>query len=237
MRRASLVAIAVFFASCSFSAQFVFALQSSHYHFDEVDLGGGGFGQSSSTNFQAFDTTGDLAIGNSSSSNFQVESGSRTPHDPTLSFVVNSTGANFGSFTASGPTTTTATFTVSDYTSYGYVVQVLGNPPTNGGHTISAMGSTDISHPGTEQFGINLVANTSPSVGANPNNGSFGFGAAATNYNTANNFRYVNGETIAMAPKSSGSTVYTLSYLVNVTSLTPGGQYTSDQTIVVTGTY
>jgi hypothetical protein len=85
---------------------------------------------------------------------------------------------------------------------------------------------------------MNLVANTSPiSFGANPDHGQFGFGSASTNYGTANNFRFVNGETIASAPKSSGQTIYTISYLVNVNSLTPGGNYTSSQTLICTGTF
>jgi hypothetical protein len=103
---------------------------------------------------------------------------------------------------------------------------------------IDPLTTASTSQTGVEQFGVNLVANTLPvSVGANPNNGQFGFGEAATNYNTSNSYRYVSGEAIAKAPKSSGLTTYTLSYLVNVDSLTPGGQYTSNQTLVVTGTY
>jgi hypothetical protein len=91
---------------------------------------------------------------------------------------------------------------------------------------------------GIEQFGINLVANTIPSsVGANPDHGDFGVGSAALNYDSPNIFRYVSGETIASSPKTSGLTRYTISYLVNVESLTPGGQYKTNQTIIVTGTF
>jgi hypothetical protein len=230
--------MSIFLVGCTVSAPDASALQSSSYHFDEIDVGNGGFGQSSSANFKSYNSTGDLAIGSSSSASYQVEAGPKTPHDPTLSFVVNGTGANFGSFTASGPSVTTTTFSVSNYTSYGYVVQIIGSPPANGNHTISAMAATGSSQSGVEQFGINLVANTLPvSVGANPNNGQFGFGTAAANYGTSNKYRFVSGETIASAPKSSGVTTYTLSYLANVSSLTPGGQYTSNQTLVVTGTY
>lgn len=194
--------------------------------------------QSSSASYQASSSTGDLAVGNSGSANFQVDAGSQTTNDPALSFSMNNSGVNFGSFTPSSATTTTATFTVSNYTSYGYVVQIAGNPPSNGSHTITAMNTASTSQPGFEQFGINLVANTLPvSVGANPNNGQFGFGSASPNYGTSNSYRYVSGETIATAPKSSGSTIYTISYLVNVGSLTPGGKYTSNQTLIVTGTY
>jgi hypothetical protein len=213
-------------------------LQSTNYRFDETAIGAGGLIQSSSNSFQAGTAVGDLGVGNAASSNFQIEAGSKTTDDPALAFAFINADVNFGSFSATTPATATATFSVSNYTSYGYVVQIIGDAPTNGTHTIDAMATTDESQPGTEQFGINLVANTSPiSFGANPDQGQFGFGVAAPNYATSNEFRYVSGETIASAPKSSGVTVFTISYLVNVGTLTPGGQYISDQTIVVTGTY
>lgn len=213
-------------------------LQSSNYRFDESAIGSGGLIQSSSANYQATDSVGDLATGNAASTNFQVNAGSKTTNDPSLSFAINSSAVNFGNFTASGATVTTANFSISNYTSFGYVVQIVGTSPSNGSHVIPAMATTAASLIGVEQFGINLVANTSPvSVGANPDNGQFGFGVASANYGTSNMYRYVSGETIASAPKSSGVTTYTLSYLVNVAGLTPGGQYTSNQTLIVTGTY
>lgn len=214
------------------------SLKSSNYRFDETAVGAGGLNQSNSTNYQSSASTGDLSVGNTASGGYQIETGSQTTNDPTLSFALNSANVNFGSFTASSASVTTANFSVSNYTSYGYVVQIAGTPPSNGAHTLDAMAIKGPSQAGIEQFGINLVANTLPtSVGANPNNGQFGFGVAAPAYATSNEYRYVNGETIAFAPKSSGVTSYTLSYLINVASLTPGGQYKSDQTLIVTGTY
>jgi hypothetical protein len=214
------------------------SLQSAHYQLDESTVGSGGLIQSTSSNLQSVESLGDAAIGNSSSTNFQVESGSQTTADPVLGFSVNNGSASFGIFSPSTAATTSSTFSVSDYTSYGYAVQLVGTPPTNGAHTITPMATTDVSRTGVEQFGINLVANTLPaSVGANPDHGLFGVGDASPNYATSNNYRYVSGETIASAPKSSGVTTYTISYIVNVTPLTPGGQYTSNQAIVCTGTY
>lgn len=217
-------------------------LQSPNYQFDESSIGTGGLTQGSSTNFRIESATGDLAVGAAASSNYQVEAGSRTSPDPTLTFSVDNANANLGQFSASAASTATASFSIINYTSYGYVVQLVGEPPKYGSNEISAMTATAASQPGIEQFGVNLVANTSPtSFGANPDNGTtpndFGFGEIAPNYATPNQFRYVSGETIASAPKSSGKTAYTLSYLVNVTALTPSGTYTSDQTLVVTGTY
>ncbi|MDN5275391.1 MAG: exported protein of unknown function [Candidatus Saccharibacteria bacterium] len=212
--------------------------QSTNYQLDETTVGSGGLIQSSSTNFKTSNAVNDLAVGNATSANFQVEAGSQTTHDPTLSFDIQNMDVNFGKFSASTPAVSSATFSVKNYTSYGYVVQLVGNAPTNGTHVINPLGSTTASLPGTEQFGVNLVANTSPqSIGANPQNGAFGFGEIAPSYSTANMFRYVSGETIALAPKSSGETLYTLSYLVNVDNLTPGGIYTSNQTLIVTGRY
>jgi hypothetical protein len=213
-------------------------LESTNYRFDESAIGSGDLVQSSSANYSVTSTSGDLAIGSASSTNYNIDAGSKTSPDPTLSFSIPSGDVNFGNFTASNAATTTTTFSVSNYTSYGYVVHMFGDPPTNGAHQIAPMTTTGFSDVGTDQFGINLVANTSPvSFGANPDQGQFGFGTATANYNTSDQFRFVSGEAIASAPKSSGVTTYTISYLVNVASLTPGGKYNSNQTLVVTGTY
>jgi hypothetical protein len=215
-----------------------FALQSTNYNFVETSLGGNGLLNSQSANFQASGSGAVLGIGNSAGVNFQLNAGNLTTNDPALSFAVNSSNINLGSFSAGVTAVATTSFQVINYTSYGYVVQALGTSPTKGSHTITAMSSTGPSQAGTEQFGINLVANTSPvSLGANPDHGLFGFGSASSNYGTANNYRFVSGETIASAPQSSGQTIYTISYIVNVNSLTPGGEYSGSQTILCTGTY
>lgn len=213
-------------------------LKSPTYTLREGSIGSGSLNQSSSDNYRITDATGDIGIGNSSSSNYNLSAGSKTPVDPTLSFEITSGAINFPAYSASSASMTTSTFKVLNYTSYGYVVQIAGTSPANGTHSIPALTSTSSSTPGTEQFGINLVANTAPSnIGANPNNGGYGFGQAAPNYATPNMYRFVSGETIATAPKSSGETIYTISYLVNVAGLTPGGQYNANLTLIVVGTY
>lgn len=237
------IVVALLMSMSLFQAAAAETLQSTNYKFDEATVGAGNMNQASSTNFQASSSFGDLGVGNSASGNFQIEAGSQTTPDPTLSLAILTTNANFGLFSASTPTIATSSFAVLNYTSYGYAVQLTGTPPSNGAHTITGMGTTATSQPGIEQFGINLVANSQPSsFGANPDNGQFGFGQVGTgsgdtSYSTPNEFRYVSGETIASAPKSSGKTIYTISYLVNAAGITPGGQYISNQTLIVTGTY
>ena len=230
------VSILVALSTCAFAQ--AATPQSTNYRFDESSIGVSGLGQSSSTNFRGETAAGNAAAGPSASSNFQTQAGSRTSPDPYLTVSLDSNNANFGSFSPSVASTATSTFSVINYTSYGYVVQIAGRPIKYDTHEIAAMGSNATSQAGVEQFGVNLVANTAPiSFGANPNNGSFGYGSIAPNYATPNQFRYVSGETVAQADKSSGKTNYTMSYLVNVSSLTPGGVYTGDQTLIVTGTY
>jgi hypothetical protein len=217
---------------------FADSLKSTNYQFVEQSLGASGTVGSQSANYKSDSAIGILGLGNSASTSIQVNAGNITTGDPALTFIVNSGVVNFGDFSASVATTATSTFEVLDYTSYGYIVQIFGNPPTRGSHTITALTTATTSQTGTEQFGINVVANTSPaSVGANPDNGQFGYGQAATNYNTSNHYRYVSGDIIANGPRSSGQTTYTISYLINVNELTPGGDYTSGQTLLCTGTY
>ena len=236
--KAGMYLVGIILCSVGFLGAMAEALQSSHYQFNETSLGGIGTTKTQSTGFQALTSGGIIGFGSSVGITKQVATGHETTSDPALSFAVASSSLNFGNFSAGTTSTTTSTFAVSDYTSYGYVVQVLGSAPSNGGHTITTMSSTGVSTAGTEQFGINLVANTSPSsLGANPDHGQFGFGSATSNYGTTNNYRFVSGETIASAPKSSGVTVYTISYIINVSSITPGGQYAGSQTILCTATF
>lgn len=214
------------------------ALQSTNYRFDETAIGTSNIIESSSDNYSVNPAIGDLGVGNAVSNNFQVEAGTRTDPDPVLSFTVDTAAADFGAFSAGTTATAETTFSVTNYTSYGYVVLIEGQPPTNGSHVIEPLTVPSAAVIGSEQFGINLVANTLPtSLGANPANGSFGFGEAAPQYDSSNQYQFNSGDIIARAPKSSGKTTYTISYIANVEPLTPGGQYRSDQTIIVTGTY
>jgi hypothetical protein len=231
-------AIVIFVILCVASTTLADPLKSTNYEFEEQALGGVGQTDTSSADYQAAESGGILGFGNSADATMQINAGNTTTNDPALSFAIDTPNVSFGNFSTSTTAVATSTFQVSNYTSYGYIVQITGTAPTYGAHTITSMSTTGLSQTGVEQFGINLVANTLPvSLGANPNHGQFGVGSAAANYNTTNNYRFVSGETISSAPKSSGMTIYTISYIVNVNNFTPGGQYTSNQTIICTGTY
>lgn len=217
-----------------------YAISSNNYKIEEDFLGGGGHTQSSSASFQAEDTLGATAAGEAVGALFKAFSGATTTSDPSLSFIVETSNVNLGALSTSLARTGTATFSTLNYTSYGYNVQTIGNPPDNGSHTLTAMAG-GVSQTNTEQFGINLVANTSPAtLGADPlqlPDSATSFGVAAPGYSTANNYKYASGDTIASAPKSSGKTTYTISYIANISNNTPGGSYSGKQTLICIGTY
>lgn len=214
---------------------------SSNFKVEEDFVGGGGLIDESSANFHAKESIGDVAVGESGSTNFQTNNGFTTTNDPTLSFLVTGSSIDFSTLSPSTTATGTATFSVKNYTSWGYVVLTTGQP-VNGNHTLAPMTTAGSSQTGVEQFGINLVANTSPTTfGAVPvqvPSSSFSNGVAASGYNTANTYKYVDGDTVASAPKSSGETDYTISYIANVNATTtPGGKYLMNHQLIVVGTY
>lgn len=218
-----------------------FAATSPSYEIQEDTFSSGGNVQSTSPNYQQRDAIGSLGVGNSASTNQQIESGYITTNDPTLQFIVNTSSVNLGSLSIGSTSTGVATFSVKNYVSSGYIVTLTGAPPTNSGHPLNPLASPTASLPGTEQFGINLVANTNPIVfGADPvqvPTSTFSYGQAAPGYSTTNLYQYNSGDTIAQALKQSGQTDYTISFIANIGSLTPGGQYTTELNLVVVGTY
>jgi hypothetical protein len=48
---------------------------------------------------------------------------------------------------------------------------------------------------------------------------------------------YRDGDAIAFSPKSSGDTRYTISYIFNISNVTPAGTYTMAQSLVATSTF
>lgn len=217
-----------------FTAAFspVYAQSSStNYKVEESFFGTGGELDASSPNYKARQSAGELTMGNAASANYQFQAGYNTTDVPLLEFAVNGGEYDLGNIDASITGSAVATFTVRNYLSSGYVVLVHGQPPSTvfgNAHTLAPLGSPTPSQSGVEQFGLNLVDNTVPNIGANPSqlpDSTFGFGAAASGYDTADLFKFANGDTIAFSNKSSGQTNYALSIIANVDRSTPAGQY------------
>jgi hypothetical protein len=169
--------------------------------------------------------------------------------EETLTFCVyeggtcaSQTGDNIvdlGILTTANPKSGTSKFEVATNASQGYVVTYNGATLTSGSFTIDGFGvGGATSSAGTEQFGINLRSNTTPSVGADVA-GSAPIGTYTAPYGTANTFAF-NPSTTTQIAQASGpvnTSTYTVSYVANIASLTETGTYTTTLTYVCTATY
>lgn len=246
-----------------FAPGLAYAQQSSsgHYSVNEVIFGTGGqdycpklTGETSIGAYCAIATAGELTIGNTKSTQFQAYGGFNTARAPFIEVDMLQPVVDLGVIKTTKTGYGTAQLQVKAYLTSGYAMQIYGSTPTNGTYSIAAMSSLGASTMGTEQFGMNLAANSvvlQPAMAAT-NFGSaptqdpdttFAFGYANNDtgsnmvYNTANSFKYTSGDIIAKSSASSSFTKYTLSYIMNITALTPGGSYSTNQTIVATATY
>jgi hypothetical protein len=213
---------------------------SSSYQVNEVFFGTGGELHACSTTYCSKQAAGEATAGTTTGTAYKAQGGFNTDRTPYLQFIVNSSNTDIGVLTTGSTATATGTFSVKNYLSSGYSVITASNPPQNGSYTMNALSSPAASTTGTEQFGMNLVANTSPALGANPvqvPSGTFSFGQAASGYNTPNQYKYVAGDVIASSSQSSGQTDYTISYIFNIGTSTRGGTYTFNDVLVATATF
>ena len=226
---------------------------STNYKANEVFFGSGGDTGQASANYKAQTSVGALGVGRFSSTNYQAFSGFLTPNEPFLEMQIDTPSpVNLGTLDTSTTKTGTAVFHIRAYIDSGYSVQTVSQPPTytSGAqsHTLTGMilGGSSI---GVEQFGINLRGNTSPATfGADPApqpSSTYAFGQAANGYNTANQYKYQAGDTIACTGTGGtcgnasgwGETIYTISYIANIALTTPAGSYSMTQDLVVVATY
>lgn len=230
-----------------------FALQSksTSYGVNEAQFGVGGSLDNSthSTSYKAQLSAGATGVGSPNGTLYGAQAGFLTPNEPFLEMVVNAATLSLGTLSSATATTGTGTFHVRAYTDSGYTVVSLNNPPVNEeGSFLANMTVQGASVVGTEQYGINLVSNltscTPPSpvnFGAAPSfvpSATFANGIAATGYDACGKFKYVKGDVIAQNNgKGWGETDYTISYLININSVSKAGKYTMTQDLVAIATY
>jgi hypothetical protein len=132
---------------------------------------------------------------------------------------------NLGTLTSNAPKAAQSQFAIGTNSLTGYITYVLGTTMTSGTDTITALSSPTPSFPGNGQFGINLRANSNPSVGDDPSGA--GTGAVSGNYNTPNFFMFSSGDPIVSSSQPTEYNRLTVSYLVNVGQSQPSGVYAS----------
>lgn len=140
-------------------------------------------------------------------------------------------GAGSTSATASG----TSVMAASTNAGTGYTITVNGTTLTSGSNTIAALASQTASSIGTPQFGLNLVSNATPSVGAAVS--GTGTATASSNYATANSYRFVTTDQVASVAVPTNANTFTVSYIANVGGTTPPGSYVSNLTYIATANY
>ena len=142
---------------------------------------------------------------------------------------------NFGDLSASHSSQAASQLLIATNAGNGYVIQVYGTTMTSGNNIIPAINSPSGSQPGTSQFGINLAANSVPTIGANPDGP--GSGLPTAGYSQSNKFQFVSNDVVANASNTENYRRYTVSYLVNVNKAQPPGIYVSTVTYVAAGSF
>lgn len=243
-------------ALLGFSSHAAAQLTSPSYRVDETFFGTGGDVGASSTNYGVRQSSGGgFGSADLSGNNYDSATGFPTPQQIFLEVSVTGADVGFGfldanttSYGASQGGACNCSFYVRSYVSSGYVVITGSQPPTTArgdsldSKTILGIPSTSTN---VEEFGINLVDNSSPDIGANPVNdpdNTFADGVIASGYNTPNQFKYVPGDIIASSPGTAGNrgvgkTNYTISYIAKPKDTTPAGDYIMQHDIIVAATF
>lgn len=215
---------------------------SSGYQVDQTFFGSGGQIEACSTQFCSKQSLGELGVGETNSLNYRAYAGFNTTDVPYIEFVVSAANIDIGILDTAQETTTSGQFFVRAWQASGYVITTESDPPTNQGndYQFTTLASPTASDPGTEQFGINLVDNSSPDVGLDPQqvpDNTFSTGQPESNYGTDGLFTYNKGDAIARSTQSTSVTIYTISYMYNISDTTPSGRYVFRHNLVATGTY
>ena len=209
---------------------------SDNYQVSEMQFGGGSALESCSGSYCARATIGDISGGNSTSGPSTASFGPITSDDPLLEVIIDPGESNLGVLSAETTATKTTVIRIRNNLTSGYTLQLIGDPPKFGNHTIPAMAEQAPSDPGTEQFGINLVYNSTLNFGANrvfvPAD-QLTFGEVGGDYNDTNQFKYSSGDVIATGLTDWGRTDYTVSMIFNISNTTPAGRYEATFSAVV----
>lgn len=118
----------------------------------------------------------------------------------------------------------------------GFAITANGTPMSAGVNVIDSPDTPTESIRGTNQFGINLVANSSPSVGNDPE-GIWANAITAPDYSVPNHYKYVPGDVVAYSPSVTLMKKYTVSYITNSREDLRAGVYSTTITYIASGRF
>ena len=233
--------VALFLFTPKISAQ---TPSSTNYQVPESSFNTGSTVNAASASYNGRFSAGDLGVGFGSSTSYNAVAGFISPSEEYLELVVQSSDVNLGILTPSTTGSGAGNFFVRSYINGEYVVQTASSSLTSeSNEVIDPLTPQAIPTQGQEEFGINLVENTTPLIGLNPSpdpDTNFANGIAATGYDTADQFQYVQGDIIARSSPTGlawGRTYFTISYIANISSVTPAGLYEKEHDIVLVSTF
>jgi len=149
--------------------------------------------------------------------------------DESLTFTVTNTAVTMTPTLGSAATGTGTSNLAIATNGTGYSIGYTGSTLASGANNIANMAVKATSTMGSAQFGMNLMLNTTPAVGATKT----GSGTIAGNYNTANSFTFIPaGEAVATGTNTSDA--YTVSYIANIPATQAPGAYTATVNYVAT---
>ncbi|MES2971113.1 MAG: hypothetical protein V4702_02205 [Patescibacteria group bacterium] len=147
-----------------------------------------------------------------------------------------STGSNidFGELSRTSPKTATSQFAGATNDATGFFTNIVANTMTSGNQVINPLIVPTNNAPGTSQFGLNMRANSNPSVGQDP----VGIGSSTIqpDYAIPNQFILKDG-VVTSSPLPTDFNAFTVSYLVNVAANQAPGVYNTTLTYVATAAF
>lgn len=118
----------------------------------------------------------------------------------------------------------------------GFAIIANGTPMAAGTNVIKALEQPTPSQPGVNQFGINLVANSAPFVGNDPE-GDWANAVVSADYGQPDTYKFVPGDIVAYSPNVSLMKKFTVSYIVNSQVDLKPGVYTTTVNYIATGRF
>lgn len=136
--------------------------------------------------------------------------------------------ADFGTLSTTQAKTVTSQLAVATNDPFGYTTYVLGATLTSDNNVIPAMVSPSASNPGISQFGLNLRANTNPTIGSDAE--GVGSATVQANYNGVNQFQFVNNTAVSKSVLPTEHNRFTASYIANISPTQGVGSYSTGLT-------
>lgn len=143
---------------------------------------------------------------------------------------------DMGALDSKSTLTAQSQMAVGTNASGGFAITANGTSLSAATNAIDAPTIPTPSTPGKNQFGMNLVENTEPAIGKNPE-GQWANAVASPNYSNPNKYMYVPGDVVAYSPNVSLMKKFTVSYIVNASPTLRAGVYTTTLTFIASGRF